>query len=107
MAVYKSEKEFLHSLKRYNAISSRKYEWYTGISEKQHQCEFGHTIPPEDLYFKKPLDMDGEQKIRVCKSCMQKLVFMTVDSDLHSRELTEQLFQNQNPRVGKIAKVPH
>jgi hypothetical protein len=107
MAVYKSEKEFLHSLKRYNAISSRKYEWHTGLSEKEHQCEFGHTIPPEDLYFKKPLDMDGEQKIRVCKSCMQKLVFMTVDSDLHSRELTEHLYLEQHPRLRKTAKVPH
>jgi hypothetical protein len=97
MATYRSEKEFLHSLKRFNALSSQKYEWYTGMSEKQHTCEFGHEIPPHNLYFKKPLDLEGEQKLRICKHCMEKLVFVTVDSDLHAREVTEHLYRQEHP----------
>lgn len=105
MSLYRTEKEFLQSLKRFNALSSQKYEWYTGMSEKQHRCEFGHDIPSHHLYFKKPLDLDGEQKLRICTSCMEKLVFVTVDSDFHAREVTEQLYRKEHPPVRK-AKHP-
>ena len=101
MAVYQSEKEFLRSLKRFNALSSKQYEWHTGVSEKEHLCMFGHTIPSEQLYFKKPLDMDGERKVRVCSACMEKLVFVTVDSDRHSRQLSENLYRERYPAQPK------
>lgn len=105
MIPYRSEKEFLKALKRFNTLSAQKYGWYTGTSDKEHTCEFGHTIPPNDLYFKKPLDLDGEQKIRVCKPCMEKLVFMAVDSDTHAREITDGLFRRYNPPQKKIARI--
>jgi hypothetical protein len=105
MAVYHSEKEFLRSLKRFNALSSQQYEWHTGISEKDHECAFGHHIPAEDLYFKKPLDMEGERKVRVCRDCMEKLVFITIDSDRHSKQLSERLFRERHPAQKKILKT--
>jgi hypothetical protein len=105
MSMYRTEKDFLRSLKRFNALSSKKYEWHTGVSSKQHRCEFGHTIEPESLYFKKPLDMDGESKMRVCSTCMQVLVFLTVDIDVHSKEVSEQLYRKRNPVRGKISKA--
>ena len=105
MAVYHSEKDFLRSLKRFNALSSHKYEWHTGVSSKEHQCEFGHVIPPDSLYFKKPLDMDGEKKMRVCGDCMKTMVHLTIDVDLHSKELSERLYRDRHPVVGKIAKT--
>ena len=105
MAVYRSEKDFLHSLKRFNALSSRKYEWHTGISEKKHTCAFGHEIPAESLYFKKPLDLEGEQKIRVCQPCMEQLVFVTVDSDSHAKAVTDQIFRKDNPPIPKVVDM--
>ncbi len=105
MAVYHSEKDFLRSLKRFNALSSHQYEWHTGFSEKEHECAFGHTIPAEVLYFKKPLDMDGERKVRVCKDCMEKLVFITIDSDRHSKQVSEQLYREKHPAQKKIMKT--
>jgi hypothetical protein len=105
MAAYRSEKDFLQSLKRFNALSSPKYGWHTGISEKEHECAFGHTISPNNLYFKKPLDMEGEQKIRVCKDCMETLVFVTVDSDSHAKEVCEHLYRKLNPPRKKITRL--
>jgi hypothetical protein len=107
MSHYRTEKDFLQSLKRFNALSSQKYGWHTGMSEKEHQCEFGHSIPPDQLYFKKPLDLEGEKKIRVCRGCMEKLVFVTVDCDIHSKEIAEQLYRQHNPPRRKIARIPH
>ena len=104
MAVYRTEKDFLKSLQRFNALSSRQYEWITGKSEREHACEFGHVIPPEHLYFKKPLDMDGEQKFRVCSPCMEMLVYLTVDCDLHSRKMIDQLYLEKFPPQKKTAK---
>jgi hypothetical protein len=106
MSIYRSEKDFLHSLKRFNALSSQKYEWYTGKSEKHHTCEFGHEIPPHHLYFKKPLDLEGEKKLRICPECMEKIVFISVDSDLHAREVTDQLYRQEHPPRRKV-KHPH
>lgn len=105
MSLYQSEKEFLRSLKRFNALSSQKYEWHTGISSKEHTCEFGHSIPPDSLYFKKPLDMDGEKKMRVCDACMKVLVHLTVDIDVHSKEVSERLYRDRHPVRGKLSKV--
>ncbi len=105
MSVYRSEKDFLHSLKRFDALSSRKLAWHTGISEKTHTCAFGHEIPAESLYFKKLLDSEGEQKIRVCKPCMEQLVFVTVDCDMHAKEVTEHLFRKNNPPVPKVVDM--
>ncbi len=105
MSVYRSEKDFLQSLKRFNALSSKKYAWHTGVSEKEHTCAFGHVIAPETLYFKKPLDMEGEKKIRVCKTCMKKMVYFTVDADSHAREVTEHLYRKHNPPVSKLADM--
>jgi hypothetical protein len=105
MSVYRSEKEFLHAFKRFNSLSSKKYAWLTGVSEKEHQCCFGHPIEPESLYFKKPLDLEGEQKIRVCKSCMDTLVFLTVDSDTHAKSVSEQLYKQHNPPVPKLVDM--
>lgn len=105
MMEYRSEKEFLRSLKRFNALSSKQYEWHTGYSEKEHECMFGHVIPSEQLYFKKPLDMEGERKVRVCMECMEKLVFLTIDSDRHSKQLSEQLFRERYPTPKKIVKI--
>ena len=102
MAVYRNENDFLQSFKRFNALSSKKYEWHTGMSEKEHSCEFGHPIPPESLYFKKPLDLEGERKIRVCKDCMEKLVFMTVDCDLHARQLSDQIYHQHSQKKSKL-----
>lgn len=102
MALYRSEKEFLQSFRRFNALSSHKHSWHTGVSEKTHACEFGHDIQPEELYFKKPLDLEGEQKLRVCKNCMEKLVYVTVDSDTHARGLSEQLYRQANPPTQKV-----
>ena len=102
MSFYRSEKDFLQSLRRFDALSSPKYSWHTGHSEKEHSCEFGHPIPPEELYFKKPLDLEGERKLRVCKSCMEKLVYVTVDSDLHAREVTHRLFHQTHPPRRKV-----
>lgn len=107
MAGYRSEKEFLNSLKRFNTLSSRKYEWHTGKSEKEHKCEFGHTIPPEHLYFKKPLDIEGEQKLRVCAACMEMLVFLTVDSDIDSKKFIEHLYKQKNPPRQKTTALVH
>jgi len=104
MEVYRSEKEFLRSLKRFNALSSRKYEWHTGVSEKEHRCEFGHVIPPNNLYFKKPLDIDGEQKKRLCAECMKTYVHLTVDLDPHSRNVFERLYKDRHPVTPKILK---
>ncbi len=103
MASYRSEKEFLHSLKRLNSMYSTHLHWQTGKSEKAHHCEFGHDIQPEELYFKKLLDSEGEQKLRLCKSCMEKFTYMTVDCDLHSKEHAEQVFRQKNPPVPKLA----
>jgi hypothetical protein len=105
MAVYQSEKDFLRSLKRFNALSSHQYEWHTGASEKEHECMFGHVIPSEQLYFKKPLDMEGERKFRVCQNCMEKLVYVTVDSDRHSKNLSENLYRERHPAQRKILKA--
>ena len=105
MAVYKSEKEFLRSLKRFNALSSQQYEWHTGVSEKEHECTFGHAIPSETLYFKKPLDMEGERKVRVCKQCMEKLLFITIDSDRHSKQISDRLYHERHPAQKKILKT--
>jgi hypothetical protein len=105
MAVYQSEKEFLRSLKRFNALSSQQYEWLTGMSEKEHHCLFGHTIPSEQLYFKKPLDMEGERKVRICRECMERLVFVTIDSDRHSRQISEHLYRERHPVPKKILKT--
>jgi hypothetical protein len=105
MAVYRTEKDFLKSLQRFNALSSRRYEWHTGKSEKEHTCEFGHTIPPEHLYFKKPLDIDGEQKLRICSTCMETLVYLTVDCDMHSKKLIDRLYLEKNPPLKKTAKA--
>ncbi|MBL0176250.1 MAG: hypothetical protein IPP94_13440 [Ignavibacteria bacterium] len=105
MSEYRSEKDFLQSLKRFNSLSSKKYAWHTGVSEKEHECMFGHAIPAESLYFKKPLDMDGEQKIRVCKTCMEKLVFVTVDSDTHARSVTDLLYKQHNPPIPKLVDM--
>jgi hypothetical protein len=105
MSVYRSEKEFLHAFKRFNSLSSKKYAWLTGVSEKEHQCAFGHPIEPESLYFKKPLDLEGERKIRVCKSCMDTLVFLAVDSDTHAKSLSEQLYKQHNPPVPKLVDM--
>jgi hypothetical protein len=105
MTAYRSEKEFLRSLKRFNALSSKQYEWHTGYSEREHECLFGHTIPPEQLYFKKPLDMEGERKVRVCRDCMEKLVFLTIDSDRHSKQLSEHLYRERHPAQNKILKI--
>lgn len=105
MAVYHSEKDFLRSLKRFNALSSHKYEWHTGVSEKLHQCAFGHEIPPDTLYFKKPLDMDGETKVRVCANCMKTLVHLTVDLDVHSKQVSERLYRDRHPAQPKILKI--
>ena len=102
MARYSTQKDFLHAFKRFNALSSKKSEWHTGRSSKTHTCEFGHTIEPESLYFKKPLDEDGEQKLRVCKDCMDTLVFLAVDADLHSRELTDRIYHEAHPRTPKV-----
>jgi hypothetical protein len=103
--MYHNEKDFLKSLKRFNALSSQKYAWYTGMSEKQHVCEFGHDIPPHQLYFKKPLDLEGEQKLRICKHCMEKLVYVTIDSDLHAREITDQLYRQEHPPRPKAKPI--
>ena len=105
MAVYQSEKEFLRSFKRFNALSSQQYEWHTGISEKEHECMFGHVIPSEQLHFKKPLDMDGERKFRVCQTCMEKLVYVTIDSDRHSKNISEHLYRERHPAQKKILKT--
>jgi len=105
MAVYRSEKDFLQSLKRFNAISSQRYGWHSCISEKKHVCEFGHDIPPENVYFKKPLDMDGDQKLRVCKPCMETIVYVTVDSDPHAKETTDILYKQKNPARTKVADM--
>ena len=107
MEAYRTEKDFLKSLRRFNALSSSKYEWHTGKSEKEHTCEFGHAIPPEHLYFKKPLDMEGEQKFRVCPACMETLVFLTVDCDSHSKKLIEHLYREKNPPRAKTVKSSH
>ncbi len=105
MAGYQSEKEFLRSLQRFNALSSHKYEWHTGVSSKEHHCEFGHVIQPDSLYFKKPLDMEGETKMRVCSECMKIMVHLTIDIDLHSKEISEQLFRDRHPVQGKLSKA--
>jgi hypothetical protein len=105
MVPYRSEKDFLQALKRFNTLSAQKYGWHTGMSENEHECEFGHAIPPDTLYFKKPLDLDGERKIRVCKACMEKLVFMIVDSDTHAKEITDELFRLHHPPQKKIARI--
>ena len=102
MSLYRSEKDFLHSLKRFNSLSSHKYGWHTGTSEDDHQCEFGHLIPADHLFFKKPLDSEGEHILRVCPSCMEKLVYVTIDSDHHARELTDQLYRQQHPPRAKV-----
>ena len=107
MAAYSSEKDFLKSLTRFNTLSSRKHEWHTGKSAKEHHCEFGHPIPPEHLYFKKPLDVDGEQKLRVCASCMEMLVYLTVDSDIDSKKLIERIYHEKNPPRQKTAAPKH
>ncbi len=98
MALYRSEHDFLHSFKLFNALSSAKYHWYSGKSSKEHTCEFGHAIPPEQLYFKKSLDSEGETKIRLCKECMEKMIHMLVDVDIHSRELLDDIYHHKNPR---------
>lgn len=105
MAAYHSEKEFLRSLKRFNALSSQQYEWHTGVSEKDHECAYGHPIPSETLYFKKFLDMEGERKVRVCKKCMEQMVFITIDSDRHSKQLSDRLYRERHPMPKKILKT--
>lgn len=104
MALYRTEKEFLHSLKRLNSMCSTHLHWQTGKSEREHNCEFGHTIEPEELYFKKLLDTEGEQKLRLCKPCMEKFTYMSVDCDLHSKEHAEQVYRLKNPPVPKITQ---
>jgi hypothetical protein len=105
MATYLNENVFLRSFKRFNSLFSQKYEWQTGISEKEHMCEFGHPIQPETLYFKKLMDPEGEKKIRVCTECMHKLVFVTVDSDLHAKQVTGQIYMQRKPQTTKIEKM--
>jgi hypothetical protein len=104
MALYRSEHDFLHSLKLFNTLSSAKYHWHSGKSSKEHNCEFGHVIPPEHLYFKKPLDSEGENKIRVCKECMEKLIHLTVDCDAQSKEFFESIFLHNNPKPKTITR---
>lgn len=91
MAIYHTEKEFWQSFTRYNALSSPRYLWHTAITEKMHSCEFGCTIPSEETFFKKPLDADGERAMHVCWDCMERMVYLTVDADLHAKELTKYL----------------
>lgn len=105
MADYLNENVFLRSFKRFNSLFSQKYEWHTGISGKEHTCEFGHSIAPESLYFKKFMDPDGEKKLRICKDCMQKLVFVTVDSDLHTKQVTGQIYMQRKPQTTKIQQM--
>ena len=105
MAVYQTETDFLQSLKRFNALFSRKYEWQSGISEQEHSCEYGHTIPAETLYFKKYLDAEGSRKLRVCKDCMEKMVYIIVDSDSHTRHVTRNIYRERIPKQKKIDRM--
>jgi hypothetical protein len=107
MNPYRSEKDFLHSLRRFNALSSTKYGWHSGVSEEDHLCAFGHAIPAEQLYFKKPLDSEGENLIHVCRSCMEKLVYVTVDCDHHAREVSEHLYRQRHPPRTKVVDMMH
>jgi hypothetical protein len=102
MSRYRTQKEFLQAFKRFNSLASKKFGWHTGVSAKEHTCEFGHPIPPESLYFKKLLDSDGEQKLRVCPNCMEQMVFLTVDVDATAREVTDQIYHQTNPRTPKV-----
>jgi hypothetical protein len=97
MAFYRSEKGFMSSFKRFNALFARQFEWQTGKSSKEHRCEFGHGIPPDTLYFKKLLDSEGEQKLRICRECMETLVHITVDSDPHVRTVTATIEIERTP----------
>ena len=105
MTAYLNENVFLRSFKRFNSLFSQKYEWHTGMSEKEHTCEFGHSITPETLYFKKLMDEEGERKLRICKDCMQKLVFVTVDSDLHTKQVTGQIYMQRKSYTPKLEKM--
>lgn len=107
MAIYHSEKEFLHSFERYNALSSPKLNWHTSLSENVHRCEFGCTIPSEEQFFKKPLDAEGEHTIKVCYPCMEHMVYLTVDTDLHAKEITTHLKIQQHARERKLKHPLH
>jgi hypothetical protein len=74
------------------------------MSSKEHKCEFGHDIPPEELYFKKPLDSEGSKKIRLCKQCMETLVHITIDSDVESKQLVESIYKQKNPKPKVISR---
>ncbi len=91
MAIYPNEKDFLHSFERFNVLSSPKHDWHTSISENEHRCEFGCPIPEEETFFKKILDKEGEHTVKVCWHCMERVVYLTVDSDLHAKQLTTHL----------------
>ncbi|MAT38250.1 MAG: hypothetical protein CL946_01460 [Ectothiorhodospiraceae bacterium] len=102
MPIYQSEKDFLRAFNRYNSISSDKYSWHTSVSENDQDCAFGYTIPAGELYFKKYLDTDGEQAIRVSRDCMERMVYLTVDSDIDARETSEQLYIMRHPKKTKL-----
>lgn len=97
MAFYRSEKGFMSAFRRFNALFAHQFEWQTGKSSKEHRCEFGHAIPSDTLYFKKLLDSEGEQKLRVCRDCMDTLVHITVDSDPHVRTVTATIENERTP----------
>lgn len=106
MAIYHSHKEFLHSLEHFNALSSPKHHWLSSHSEKPAVCAFGCDIPAEETFFKKPLDAEGEHATPVCWDCMEKMVYLTIDTDLHTRELTRRLKHEQHPHAPRHP-LPH
>ena len=91
MTFYTTDNEFLRSFTRYNALSSPRYAWHTTVTEKETSCEFGCDIPAEQLYFKKPLDAYGERAVHLCWDCMKKVVYLTIDTDKHAKDLTSHL----------------
>ena len=105
MAVYPTEKEFMNSFSRFNALSSPRHRWHTSTTENDLACEFGCNIPQDDLFFKKPLDVYGERSVHVCWGCMERMVYLTVDSDLHAMELTQHIKKQSHLHEHAVEKA--
>jgi len=102
MPIYHNEKDFLRALARFNALSCERNGWHSTVSDNEQKCEFGHTIPAGETYFKKYLTEEGEEALRVSRACMELVVFLAVDCDSQARETSELLFKKRHPKPTKL-----
>jgi hypothetical protein len=64
-----------------NALSWEYAPWGVPKAHKQHKCEFGCLIEPGDGYYRKPWTSDRGQDVKLCRTCMVKMLFALFGTD--------------------------